>query len=369
MTKSCVHIIPSLETGGAQRLVVDVCNELSARGWRVVLITFRDNNDFKEDEFKFTHRVIPSSATSSILKPDRLQVDKLSEYLLDDRPEIIHSHLFESEWIVRQINLPGPKYFSHLHNNYPQFSKLSPLTFFRKKRITDFYERRRLINAYKKTGVSFFTISRHGYRYAMRNLGRFGSNIHLLPNAIRTSEFSGRSEGTGLDLITMGNLFENKGHSLALDTVHELNGRGIDVRLKILGDGPMREVLEDHTRMLGIEDSVEFMGKVSKPRNLLSRAGIYLHTSIHETFGLAILEAMASGLPVVCTDGKGNRDLINEGQNGFLVSTRDPVVLADRIQDLQNDEKRAGMGEESVKIAAGYDIEQYVDQLLIYYSK
>ena len=96
---------------------------------------------------------------------------------------------------------------------------------------------------------------------------------------------------------------------------------------------------------------------------------LYLHTANYEPFGLVLIEAMACGLPVICTDGKGNRDLIKEGVNGFMVWERDPVMLADKIELLlRNDTLRIEMGKKAHAFAQDFGIKKYVDSLVNLYE-
>ena len=96
---------------------------------------------------------------------------------------------------------------------------------------------------------------------------------------------------------------------------------------------------------------------------------MYLHTAKYEPFGLVILEAMAAGLPVVCTDGYGNRDLIKEGKNGFMISKRSPSLIADKIELLMgNDNLRSTMGNFANRYSHKFDISIYTKELMGLYS-
>ena len=77
---------------------------------------------------------------------------------------------------------------------------------------------------------------------------------------------------------------------------------------------------------------------------------------------------MASGLPVVTLDGKGNRDLIEQGKNGYMIYDQDPELFADRIIEIWNDKiKYREMSEFAQKFAKQYDMKNYVEQLLDLY--
>ena len=97
---------------------------------------------------------------------------------------------------------------------------------------------------------------------------------------------------------------------------------------------------------------------------------VYVHTAYYEPFGLVLLEAMAAGLPVISLDGKGNRDLIYDGENGFFIEDRKPAIFAKRIVELKHDtvlwKAFSNSGREFVK---KFDIRAYVQKLLDIYKK
>jgi glycosyltransferase involved in cell wall biosynthesis len=98
--------------------------------------------------------------------------------------------------------------------------------------------------------------------------------------------------------------------------------------------------VESAVRAAGLDDRVLFHGNVHDVERWMRDSHIYLHTAKYEPFGLVFLEAMAAGLPCVTLDGKGNRDLIEEGRNGFLLEREDAPAFADRIVELATDPER-----------------------------
>ncbi len=95
---------------------------------------------------------------------------------------------------------------------------------------------------------------------------------------------------------------------------------------------------------------------------------IYLHTAWYEPFGLVLLEAMAAGLPCVTLDGKGNRDLIEDGRNGFLLEREDASAFADRIVELATDRERyREISAYAQEFAKTYDIDAATDRLVDFY--
>ena len=139
--------------------------------------------------------------------------------------------------------------------------------------------------------------------------------------------------------------------------------------MNILGEGANRALLQNQIDQLGLHNSVTLHGNVEYPEQFLKRSILYIHTAIYEPFGLVLIEAMACGLPIVCTDGKGNRDLIQEGENGFMIWEREPKLLADKIELLlKNDSLRIEMGDKARDFAQQFGLEKYVESLLTFYK-
>ena len=193
----------------------------------------------------------------------------------------------------------------------------------------------------------------------------------LLYNAIDLERFNNDhyDNNTFNEIAITGSLVDKKGHDLAIETIRELVNRKIKIHLHILGDGPNKNRLEGLIDELNLQSNITMHGLVDHPEDFLKNCKIYLHTASHEPFGLVLVEAMACGLPVVCTDGKGNRDLIKDGENGFMIWKRNSKLLADKIELLlKNDSLRIEMGYKAREFAQKFGLEKYVESLLTFYK-
>ncbi|MCA9791436.1 MAG: glycosyltransferase, partial [Candidatus Eremiobacteraeota bacterium] len=161
-------------------------------------------------------------------------------------------------------------------------------------------------------------------------------------------------------------LAKEKNFDLLLKAVARV---GQPARLVILGEGEERKSLEKLTVELGIEDRVSLLGVVShqKVPLYLSAADMFVFASITETQGLVTLEAMASGLPVVAVDASGTRDVVIDGQTGFLTA-QEAEPLGAKIEELLGDDQRRAefasasrqrAGEFSMASQAGKLVEVY----------
>lgn len=365
-----LQIIPSLAKGGAERIVLDTCIELSKREEiEVKLVTFHDVNAYSFLSKTIDCQTIKSSVLPSLKGKNRIDIMELQDLIENFQPDIIHSHLFESEIVLSQIDFKNAKHIVHFHDNMIQLKKIKSNKKINKQTITNWYERKIVVKAYKKSRTRFIAISKNTENFIHKNLP---STIptDLLHNAINTSVFHvSVNEQRENRMVIIGSLVDKKGQSLAIDVVSSLTQKGFPIQLDILGDGKNRIQLQNQIDELKLNGNVNLHGNVDHPEEFLKRAKIYLHTAIYEPFGLVLLEAMSAGLPIVCTDAGGNRDIIEHGKNGYIFQERNPEVLANQIIELlENEPKRQEIGLYAQNFAKNYDIKNYVDRLLEIYN-
>ncbi|MCE1226586.1 MAG: glycosyltransferase [Geobacteraceae bacterium] len=113
----------------------------------------------------------------------------------------------------------------------------------------------------------------------------------------------------------------------------------------VIGDGPERAVLEDLCKALDLQSRVRFLGKRTGIPDILSCLDIGVLSSASESFSNSIVEYMAAGLAVVCTDVGGAREAIEDGVHGYVVESGNPAVMADKINAVSNSGAAAAMGQ------------------------
>jgi glycosyltransferase involved in cell wall biosynthesis len=135
-------------------------------------------------------------------------------------------------------------------------------------------------------------------------------------------------------LATLGRLVARKNNTELIEVMKNLC-RDFDCHLLIVGDGPERSMLEKKIKQLGLKDKITLTGRVGEEKfQIMSAADIYVSTAIHEGFGLVFLEAMESGLPVVCYNNGGQVDFLMDGTTGFLIEFGDTARLCNRLIEL-----------------------------------
>ena len=166
---------------------------------------------------------------------------------------------------------------------------------------------------------------------------RHSGPIEIIPLGIRKPEVPAATRRElglpedGRVAVTVGRLLERK----AIDRLIRVLARPDvpDLCLVVVGAGPLAGVLRSLAGRLGVERRVYFTGYVDESRKwqLLQASDLYVSASRHEGFGLVFLEAMAAGLPIVCTDSGGQVDFLEDGDTGFLVPEGNEDALAEAI--------------------------------------
>ena len=193
--------------------------------------------------------------------------------------------------------------------------------------------------------------------------------ISRIPVSVDVNEFKPleiKTKNKIFQLITVGRLHESKGHIYLLQTIKKLIDTDKNFNLKIIGEGTERQKLEHYITEHSLENFVELMGSKSQDEisELLRYSDIFLFTSITlsngwgETQGLAVNEAMASGLPVICFDTGGVKYSFEHSKSGFLVQEGDVESLTNYILKLfKSPELLSNMGRE----AREYALENFSD--------
>jgi glycosyltransferase involved in cell wall biosynthesis len=181
------------------------------------------------------------------------------------------------------------------------------------------------------------TISKFGRSQVMRTV-RFDewAKVRVVQLGVDTATYVPRSQQPAsprATVLTVGRLAPVKGQAVLIAAVQQLVGRGVDVGLTIVGQGPERERLRQLAAELGIEDRVEFTGALNavETRGRFERASVFALTSFAEGIPVVLMEAMALGVPCVASRVTGVPELIEDGRTGHLVTAGDVGEAADAI--------------------------------------
>jgi colanic acid/amylovoran biosynthesis glycosyltransferase len=173
---------------------------------------------------------------------------------------------------------------------------------------------------------------------------RMGIDLARFPYKQRRGPIEGDTERP-LRLLSIARLVEKKGIAYAIEAVHRLKKAGHRVEYTVIGDGPLRAGLEDQVRRLGLRSHVRLVGgqddqavkKMVYDADLLLAPSVTASTGDQEGLPVVLMEAGASGLPVVSTWHSGIPELIENGTTGILVEERDSQAIAQAVARLHAD--------------------------------
>jgi glycosyltransferase involved in cell wall biosynthesis len=194
--------------------------------------------------------------------------------------------------------------------------------------------------------------------------------VSLVPNGIDVASINSTPPAElSSDFIFVGRLIPEKGVDFLLRSLALLKGEFPDFRAIIIGDGPLRGELEELSRRLGLGNNVVFtgfLGKHSEVISLMKSSRVFAFPSRREGFGMVVLEAMASGLPIVTVSHPMNASvyLVEDGKTGFVTNLDE----RDFARALLLAHERMKMGALAKRIAVEYDWDRIVERLLMAYG-
>jgi len=185
--------------------------------------------------------------------------------------------------------------------------------------------------------------------------------VHRMGVRMERFEYTPREriKGEPTTILTIGRLVEKKGHEYAIRAFAKVAATRKDIRYLIVGDGPQRSLLETLAAELGVKDRVEFLGEINQDEaaELYRKSHIFLLPSVTAADGdqegvpVVLMEAQATGLPVISTKHAGIPEVVEDGKTGYLVGEKDTDALAEKLGYLiEHPEQWPKMGEAGRKL-------------------
>lgn len=264
------------------------------------------------------------------------------------QPDVVHTHqyacLYACPWPVLRR-----KQFLHTFHLPPELENRRFL-----RRIMS----KLLIRMHEMTPVA---ISHQNQKFLSSYYGLSVTEIPVVCNPVELTKFDDlKSLGnTDFTFITAGRFSAQKNQQMMLRAFSAFLEKGYDAGLVMLGKGEEEENLRTLASELGISDRINFAGFVVNVEDYLANADVFLLSSDYEALPLALLEAMAAGLPIVATDVGGVRDIVTD--NGILIPAGDTAAMVQAMEDLYlKQDVRARMAVASKHNARAYDVSNTV---------
>jgi glycosyltransferase involved in cell wall biosynthesis len=358
-----LFLLTSLAYGGAETQVVRLAIRLKLRGWEVAVASLMPPKAYVED---LEAAGIPVFSLGIRRKlPDPRPVLRLVQIIRKWRPDIVHSHMVHANLLARIVRFLAPiPVLICSARSIDEGSRFREILYRLTDSLCDLTTQ--VSHAGLERYVRVGAVPRHKIRY--------------IPNGVDTERFKPNLEDRlkfrkelgvdGFVWLAVGRFDPPKDYPSMLQAFARVVHKHSNTILLIAGDGPLRKTMENLARELGIEKRTKFLGIRQDIPQLMNAADAYVMSSSWEGMPNVLLEASATGLPIVATDVGGNREIVLDGVTGFLVPPRNPEALARtmlRIMDL-SDEERKEMGKRARKhIEVKFNLDRVVDLWEILY--
>ena len=285
----------------------------------------------KIDSFGYLDRLL---LKFRITEHPKLLMSKTKKYIRNNDFDIIHSHFGPNglfmQHILNDMRLPNLPHVISFHG-----MDINTLPYEKENYLNQLLNLNNCNTVY--TSPSLFL------KRKMISLGLDGDRIKVIPNSVADIFLDLNSNSAfnpnKLRLISVGRLEKVKGHLYTIQALHQLIQYLPNIHLTIVGYGKEERNLKNTIEKLELNDHVYLLGRTEHKDipYLLSKSDIYIHSSIRtvdkqeESFGLAVLEALAVGLPVVSTNTGGTKEIIRRTKGGLLIEPGKPELIAEAI--------------------------------------
>jgi glycosyltransferase involved in cell wall biosynthesis len=353
-----VQMIDVTGGGGAEKVLVDLALHLDRNRYNVTVCATRQARNYQP--------LLDSAGVRTMVlqRRSRWETYKMAEVvrmLRRERVQVLHTHLFGSNTWGRLLGrLAGvPVIIAHEHwssrgRNEIWMDRLM-------YRLSD----------------RILVTSQASKQIVMNSEHIPARYLSVVYNGVDISTFAGRSDraevraelGVPVDAVligAVGRLTADKGgQDVLIRAVGRVRETCPQVRLVMVGDGPLRPGLEQLTAQLGLCDSVIFTGLRSDVPRLLGALDVFVLPSEREALPVAVLEAMAAGLPVVATRVGGLPEVVADGETGFLVPPGDVAALQGVLEKLAGDPALAARlgAAGQAHVQAHFTVQQMVRQV------
>ena len=333
---SCALFLPSLVVGGAERMMLNLATGLSERGCDVDIVLVRAEGAFLED--------VPESVGVVDLSASRVlsAFPKLVRYLRKSNPDVLLSTITPANVVaVWASNSPGVDVRHVVRVARPESEAARVQDNTRKERLTA-----RLATWSYPSADEVIAISEGVGDDLRSNTSLKDEQIHVVYNPVVTADLETQASEP-VDhpwfadpepvVLGVGRLVDQKDFATLVRAFARLREK-YPAKLIILGDGEKRDELRRVMAELGVASDVELLGFTENPYKYMAHADVFVNSAKHEGFGNVIVEAMASGAPVVATDCPGApAELLDHGTYGRLVPVGDPDAMASAIDATLSD--------------------------------
>jgi glycosyltransferase involved in cell wall biosynthesis len=326
--------IDSLAQGGTEQSLAELIPHLG-KDVEIVIVYFYDAHALREIFLSLRCRLYYMEIAE---KYGFIQaVSKLKEIVKEEKPDIIVGSLYRSLIISRLVSwltrVPMVGTFVNERYGFEQKERFKGIAVCKyymtwlMDRLTAFIPMKIISNSYSIAVSNAAALNINHRKIKVIYRGRDTAQI---------KHWQKRDHSDGFTWMAIGRLIPQKGYDILLTAVSSLVIKYPGVRLRILGEGPLKEDLQNKIYQLGLESNIFLLGNVPSAREYLYEADAYVLPSISEGFSGALVEALITGIPFVASDIPMNLEAISPGRLSFIFRSGDADSLAKEMDKLMS---------------------------------
>lgn len=355
MCLKILYVIDSLRSGGAEKLVKDIAIQIMSTSseYEIHILLLTDEGNVYDQVLKNHDIEVKVIPLRRIKNP--LNVFYIYKELSLNRYDVVHVHLFPATYWVSLANFflfsEKTKVIMTEHSTYNKRRKYHMFNWIEKVLYKGFNKIVSISESTQKNLMKWLQENESNKKFEVIENG---IHIDTFSNskALTNNEFKNYRDRFKCILCMVGRFTEAKDHDTLLRALSRLP---IDYGLVLVGDGPMRNEIEDKIREYNIENQVVLLGYREDIPQILKSIDIVVHSANWEGFGLAAIEGMAAGKPIVASKVEGLKDLV-EGA-GLLFTPSDDLALSNCIIRLSSNNKfYEEVAKKCMEAAKKYDI-------------
>lgn len=344
-----IHVIPNLNVGGAETMMKNLITEQENSGHNVTVIAFYQSDSS-------IRKALESIGIEIVFIDKKAGFDlsaifKLKRVFDSKNPDAIHTHLY----VLPYVFLASRKR-KIVHTIHTVAEK--------ERSGIAVYLTRMIYHSRRVTPVAISDEIRNSISQ-FHNIPE--NNIPVVLNGAPISNYYEKESYNISDkarIIHVGSLIPLKNHELMINVANMLKKQNIKFKMEFAGVGNLKDKLEEQVINFHLEDCVEFVGLKDDISLFLKDADLFIFPSQYEGVPMSLIEAMASGLPIIASNVGGIPDMIADGVNGILIQPNEEELLTAIVNITKDRERRETLGKKAIlaskRFSASLMCEKYI---------
>lgn len=348
-----IHVIPNLNVGGAETMMKNLIIEQANAGHDVKVVAFYQSDS--------SIRKALEAIGIEILFVEKKQgfdfsvISKLKRIFNNECPDVIHTHLYVLPYvflssgkrrIVHTIHTVAEKERSGIAVYLTRFiyhsRRVTPVA------ISD--EIRKSISQFHNIPEDRIPVVLNGSPIS----NYYKKQSYAIPDKVR--------------IIHVGSLIPLKNHELMIEVANMLKKNNVNFKMEFAGAGYLKEKLQEKVCNLGLEDCVEFVGLKDDISLFLKDADLFIFPSQYEGVPMSLIEAMASGLPIIASNVGGIPDMITDMANGILIEPNEEQLFSAIVNIVRDEDKRENIGKGAILASERFSATSMCEKYISIYN-